>query len=67
MGRLREILLMDALHCSLDSSKQIASSGVIAAAKGESAAGFYRRYGFVALPKIKKRLFLPMGTVERGR
>jgi hypothetical protein len=28
-------------------------------------AGFYRRYGFVELPKIENRLFLPMGTVEQ--
>jgi len=62
---LGEILLMDALHRSLDSSKQIASAGVIVDARDESAAGFYRRYGFVELPKIEKRLFLPMGTVER--
>jgi len=62
---LGEILLMDALHRSLDSSKQIASAGVIVDAKDEFAAGFYRRYGFVELPKIEKRLFLPMGTVEQ--
>jgi ribosomal protein S18 acetylase RimI-like enzyme len=61
---LGEILLMDALHRSLDSSKQIASAGVIVDAKDEFAAGFYRRYGFIELPKIEKRLFLPMGTVE---
>jgi ribosomal protein S18 acetylase RimI-like enzyme len=62
---LGEILFIDALHRSLDSSKQIASAGVIVDAKDESAAGFYRRYGFVELPKIEKRLFLPMGTVEQ--
>jgi hypothetical protein len=62
---LGEILLMDALHLSLDSSKQIASAGAIVDAKDESAAGFYRRYGFVELSKIEKRLFPPMGTVEQ--
>jgi hypothetical protein len=56
---------MDALHRSLDSSRQITSVGVIVNAKDKSAAGFYRRYGFVELPKIEKRLFLPMGTVEQ--
>ena len=60
-----EILLMDALRRSLDSSKQVASTGVIVDAKDESAAAFYRKYGFVELPKIAKRLFLPMGTVEQ--
>lgn len=62
---LGEILLIDALHRSLDSNKQIASAGVIVDAKDEPAAGFCRRYGFVELPKIEKRLFLPMGTVEQ--
>jgi predicted N-acetyltransferase YhbS len=62
---LGEILLMDALHHSLDSSKQMASAGVILDAKGEFLAGFYRRYGFVEVPKIEERLFLPMGTVEQ--
>jgi len=62
---LGEILLMDALHRGLGSSKQIASAGVIEDAKDESAAGFYRGYGFIELPKIEKRLFLPMGTVEQ--
>lgn len=62
---LGETLLMDALHRSLDSSKQVASAGVIVDAKDESATGFYRKYGFVELPKIEKRLFLPMGTVEQ--
>jgi ribosomal protein S18 acetylase RimI-like enzyme len=49
---LGEILLVDAPHRSLDSSKQIASAGVIVDAKNEFAAEFYRRYGFVELPKI---------------
>jgi predicted GNAT family N-acyltransferase len=60
-----KILLMDALHHSLDSSKQMASAGVILDAKGEFLAGFYRRYGFVEVSKIEERLFLPMGTVEQ--
>jgi predicted GNAT family N-acyltransferase len=48
---LGEILFIDALHRILDSSKQIASAGVIVDAKDEFAAGFYRRYGFVELPR----------------
>jgi len=63
--RVGETLLMDALHRSLDSSKQVASAGIIVDAKDESAATFYRKYGFIELPKIEKRLFLPMGTVEQ--
>lgn len=60
-----ETLLMDALYRSLDSSKQVASAGIIVDAKDESAAAFYKKYGFIELPKIEKRLFLPMGTVEQ--
>lgn len=62
---LGQTLLMDALYRSLNSSKQVASAGVIVDAKDDSALGFYRKYGFIELPKIEKRLFLPMGTVER--
>jgi ribosomal protein S18 acetylase RimI-like enzyme len=62
---LGEILLMDALYRCLASSKQIASAGVIVDAKDESAIRFNRKYGFIALPKIANRLFLPMGTVDQ--
>ena len=62
---LGETLLMDALHRCLASSKQIASAGVIVDAKDESAVRFYKKYGFIALPKIENRLFLPMGTVDQ--
>jgi hypothetical protein len=34
-------------------------------AKDESAVLFYKKYGFMALPKIENRLFLPMGTVDQ--
>jgi predicted GNAT family N-acyltransferase len=57
-------LLMDALDRSLSYSREIASAGVIVDAKGSAAATFYRKYGFLDLPKIERRLFLPMGTVE---
>jgi GNAT superfamily N-acetyltransferase len=61
---LGALLLMDALHRCLASSKQIASAGVIVDAKDESIVRFYKKYGFIPLPKIENRLFLPMGTVE---
>lgn len=60
-----ETLLMDALHRCLASSKHIASAGVIVDAKDESAVRFYKKYGFIALPRIENRLFLPMGTVQQ--
>jgi predicted GNAT family N-acyltransferase len=57
-------LLFDALHRTLRSSKEVASAGVIVDAKDLAAAAFYRKYGFLDLPKIERRLFLPMGTIE---
>ena len=63
--RLGELLLMDALHRSLALSEQVASAGVIADAQDESAVSFYRKYGFLDLPKVERRLFSPMGTVAQ--
>jgi len=60
-----EKLLMDALYRSLKLSEQVASTGVVVDAKDEAARAFYRKYGFIELPKIDKRLFLPMGTIEK--
>lgn len=63
--RVGETLLMDALHRSLGLSKQAASAGLIVDAKDDSAVSFYRKYGFLDLPKVERRLFLPMGTIEQ--
>jgi len=60
---LGESLLMDALHRALQSSEQIASAVVIVDAKDGPAVTFYKKYGFIELPKIERRLFLPMGTI----
>ena len=62
---LGELLLMDALRRSLTLSKQIASAAVIVDAKDDRAMSFYRKYGFLELPDIPGRLFLPMATVEQ--
>jgi len=58
-------LLMDALYRSLRSSKEVASAGVVVDAIDSAAAAFYSKYGFLRLPKIERRLFLPMGTIEQ--
>ena len=62
---LGERLLMDALHRALDSSQQIASAAVVVDAKDEHAITFYTKYGFIELPSVNRRLFLPMGTIEQ--
>ena len=62
---LGKALLMDALHRALQSSKQVASSVVLVDAKDDQALGFYMKYGFIELPKVTRRLFLPMVTIAR--
>lgn len=62
---LGELILMDALHRCLAGSRQVASAAVIVDAKDEAAAVFYRKYGFLELPEVHTRLFLPMATIER--
>lgn len=57
-------LLMDALYRALLHSKEMASAGVVVDAKDAAAVSFYQKYGFLELPKVERRLFLPMGTVE---
>jgi len=56
---------MDALNRCLSGSKQVASAAVIVDAKDERAAAFYKKYGFIELPKTPKRLFLPVAAIER--
>ena len=62
---LGEMLLMDALHRSLALSRQVASAAIIVDAKDDLAMTFYRKYGFLQLPNLPGRLFLPMTTIER--
>lgn len=62
---LGEHLLMDALSRSLETSRKVPSAAVIVDAKDENSAEFYRKYGFLDLPRIANRLFLPMKTVEK--
>jgi predicted GNAT family N-acyltransferase len=63
--RLGATLLLDALHRSLRLSSQVASAGVIVDAKDVSAITFYKKYGFIEMPKVERRFFLPMGTIEK--
>jgi GNAT superfamily N-acetyltransferase len=62
---LGAMLLMDALYRALQHSHELASAGVIVDAKDAAGLAFYKKYGFLELPGIEGRLFLPMGTVER--
>ena len=57
---------MDALHRVLDAAELVACMGIIVDAKDETAAGFYARYGFVALQTAAwpRRMFLPLATAR---
>jgi hypothetical protein len=46
-------------------SRNIASAAVVVDAKDEKAHQFYVDFGFIPFPDSKKRLFLPMGTIEK--
>ncbi|MEJ2008751.1 MAG: GNAT family N-acetyltransferase [Acidobacteriota bacterium] len=59
-----ELMLMNALERCLGTSKQIASAAVIVDPKDKKSEGFYRKYGFLGLPGVRLRLFLPMKTIE---
>ena len=63
--RMGEYLLMDAPRRALVTSRELASVAVIVDAKDDNALAFYRRYGFIPFADEPKRLFLPMGTIER--
>jgi len=65
--RLGGWLLLDALARALATSRDVASVAVITDAKDEEAQSFYEHYGFQRLSteRHSRRLFLPMGTVER--
>lgn len=62
---LGEFLLLDALSRALVQSRQVASAALLVDAKDDAARKFYERYGFLALPNVPDRLFLPMKTIEK--
>lgn len=65
--RLGGRLLPDALARALAASREVASFAVITNAKYEVAQSFYEYYGLQRLltERHDRRLFLPIGTVER--
>ena len=63
--KLGEALLMDAQHRALQLSKQAASAALIVDAKDEKALAFYKKYNFMELPQVERRLFKPMATIAK--
>lgn len=62
---LGEHLLLDALQRNLAHANQIAAMAVVVDAKDESAAAFYRHYGFLTLQTRPGRLFVPIRRVAQ--
>lgn len=57
-------LLVDALRRARDVTSQVAAVMIIVDAKGEEAAAFYERFGFVRLEHEPRRLYLPVATLH---
>lgn len=62
--RFGELLLLDALKKSLDTSMKVASVAVIAEALDEQASGFYLKYGFQQFMHEPMKLYLPVKSIE---
>jgi len=60
-----EFLLLDALRRASIGSSQVASWAVVVDAKA-GALDFYLKHGFIPLPAMPDRLFLPMKTIEKA-
>jgi len=58
-------LLLDALQRSLDLSAELGIYAVEVDAIDDSAAAFYRKYGFVQLVDNPLHLYLPMTIIEK--
>lgn len=62
---LGEGLLLDALQRSLSLAADLGIYAVVVEAKDDSAASFYKRYGFVSLLDDPFHLYLPIATIEK--
>ena len=60
-----ELLLSDAITRCVRVANEIAASLIVVDAKGEAAMRFYEKFGFISLPKLTDRMFLPMQTAEK--
>jgi hypothetical protein len=59
------LLLGDAITRCVRVAKEIAASLIVVDSKGEAATRFYKKFGFLSLPGLPDRMFLPMTTAER--
>ena len=59
-----ELILIDALKKSLAATTKVASLALIAEAIDETAANFYRKYGFQKFKSNPQKLYLPMRSIK---
>lgn len=59
------LLLSDAITRCVRVAGEIAASLIVVDSKGEAATRFYEKFGFISLPKLVDRMFLPMQTAEK--
>ncbi|NET62117.1 MAG: GNAT family N-acetyltransferase [Symploca sp. SIO2E6] len=59
-----ELMLIDALKKSLDTTAQVASIAVVVEVLDEEALGFYIKYGFQPFRQEPKKLYLPMKSIK---
>jgi len=60
-----ELLLSDAIARCVRVASDIAASLIVVDSKGDAATRFYEKFGFLSLPKLRGRMFLPMQTAEK--
>lgn len=60
-----ELLLADAIARCVRVANEIAASLILVDSKGDAATRFYAKYGFLSLPKLTDRMFLPIQTAEK--
>lgn len=58
-------LLIDALNRTSHISNQVGIIALLVDAKETSAAGFYKKYGFIEFSSNKLKLFLPTATINQ--
>ena len=59
------LLLLDAIARCVRVASDIAASLIVVDSKGDAATRFYEKFGFLSLPKLDGRLFLPMQTAKK--
>jgi ribosomal protein S18 acetylase RimI-like enzyme len=59
------LLLGDALSRCVRVGKDIAATLIVVDSKGKAATQFYERFGFISLPKMPERMFLPVQVAEK--